>query len=211
MLIFLNQPALKNIPEAQTHHTEHRVQTGQRRPHRAHCRRATEAGPDVPEGPPSTADGCTEGAAGWKGAPNTPACPQDSRHAFAQECTNTHQPAGRRAHVHPRAAGQPPSSWGRVQNVSCLRDSQAALGPRGLGLCKAAPSLQPLGPVSCCQDPITREVSGGNPGSFLQRHNKPVPGPGGLYTRACANLPSPVVLGRGKGQDARQQLQHLPP
>lgn len=46
-------------------------------------------------------------------------------------------------------------------------------------------SLQSLGPVCCCQNPIKREVSSGNPASFLQRHNKSAPRPEGLYRGLC--------------------------
>lgn len=61
--------------------------------------------------------------------------------------------------------------------------SQTTLKPRGRAHGKLHLNLQPVSPVCCCQNLIKREVSSGNPGSFLQRHNKAVSRPKGLCPR----------------------------
>lgn len=52
-----------------------------------------------------------------------------------------HAKAGRQVCARTRAPGLPPGSRRRVRGVSCLRKSQAALKPRGLGPRRAAPEF----------------------------------------------------------------------
>lgn len=62
-------------------------------------------------------------------------------------------------------------------------------------------NLQPVSPACHRQNLIKREVSGRNPGSFLQRHNKSVSRPGGLCTRPVQTCQAQGQGGWGRGRN----------
>lgn len=102
-------------------------------------------------------------------------------------CTKTHAPSGRRVRAHTCAARLLPGSCRKV-SVPCLRKSQPALKPRGLGPRKAAPESAASRPC-CCQNRIKREVSGEIQAHFSRGLTSLSPGPTG-FARGLHNPPT---------------------